>query len=190
MNDLYQKIAGTLLLLGAAQFVVAMVVAEAGYPGYSVADNYISDLGVGPTALVFNTSVFLLGAAILVSSYLIFRVFRKPTFSALLALTGVGAMGVGTFPETYGSLHTAASFVVFFFGALSAIASYTNQRHPLNYFSVAAGVISLLALILLASKQYIGLGPGGMERIIAYPTLLWGIALGGYLIGFTGKHET
>ena len=40
------KIAGTLLLVGGIQFVVAVVIAESIYPGYSVSQNVISDLGV------------------------------------------------------------------------------------------------------------------------------------------------
>jgi len=79
------------------------------------------------------------------------------------------------------------SFMVFFFGALSAISSYTIQKPPLNYFSVAMGVFSMAALALFASRQYLGLGYGGMERLIAYPTLLWGIAFGGHLISYYEK---
>jgi len=187
MNDFYRKIAGSLLFWGAAQFLIAMVVAEAVYPDYSVGGNYISDLGVGPAALIFNTSVFLLGIAIFISAYLIFQVFRKTTVVALFFLTAAGAIGVGVFPETAGSIHTAVSFMVFFFGALSAISSYTIQKPPLNYFSVAMGVFSLAALALFASRQYLGLGYGGMERLIAYPTLLWGIAFGGHLISYSEK---
>ncbi len=40
------KISGTLLLVGATQFILLSIVAEAVYPGYSTSANYISDLGV------------------------------------------------------------------------------------------------------------------------------------------------
>lgn len=187
MNDLYRKAAGSLIFVGAAQFVIAMIVAESIYPGYSVANNYISDLGVGPAALIFNTSVFLLGVAIVLSAYLIFVAFRKTPLVALFVLTGVAAMGVGVFPETAGNIHTAVSFGVFFFGGLLAIFSYTLEKPPLTYFSVIMGVFSLAALALFVSQQYLGLGHGGMERMIAYPTLLWGIAFGGHLISYPEK---
>jgi len=185
MSDLYRKTAGSLIFLGAAQFLVAMIVAESVYPGYSVSDNYISDLGVGRTALIFNASVFLLGTAIIPSAYLIFRGFRKTRVVVLFILADVGAIGVGVFPETAGYIHTVMSFVAFFFGGLSAISSYTLEKTPLNYFSVAMGAFSLVALALFASEQYLGLGPGGMERMVAYPILLWAIAFGGHLIGYT-----
>jgi hypothetical protein len=41
--------------------------------------------------------------------------------------------------------------------------------------------------VLFASGNYFGLGRGGMERLIAYPTLLWSVAFGGYLMGESDK---
>ncbi len=55
------KISGLVLFAGAAQFFLLVLIAEALYPHYSVANNYISDLGVGSTAYIFNTSIVLLG---------------------------------------------------------------------------------------------------------------------------------
>jgi hypothetical membrane protein len=62
--------AGTLFLVAATQFILCLIIAEAAYPGYSVSANYISDLGVGPSAIIFNSSVFLLGLLILTGTYL------------------------------------------------------------------------------------------------------------------------
>ncbi|MCX9076244.1 MAG: hypothetical protein OIN88_16610 [Candidatus Methanoperedens sp.] len=42
--------------------------------------------------------------------------------------------------------------------------------------------MTLAALVLYGSDIYLGLGPGGMERMIAYPVLLWGTGFGGYLM--------
>jgi hypothetical membrane protein len=64
------KVAGTLFFIADTQFVLCLIIAEALYPGYSVSANYISDLGVGPSALVFNATVFLLGLLLLVGTYL------------------------------------------------------------------------------------------------------------------------
>jgi hypothetical protein len=49
--------------------------------------------------------------------------------------------------------------------------------------SILLGVGSLVALGLYGSKVYLGLGGGGMERMIAYPVLAWGIGFGGALLG-------
>jgi hypothetical membrane protein len=174
--------AGTLLFVGAAQFLVAMIVAEALYPGYSVSGNWISDLGVGPTAALFNSSVSLFGILAVVGSYFLFRASKDHLLPALLALSGLGAMGVGIFPETTGMPHIAAATLAFIFGALAAIAAYRIERPPLSYFSVILGISSLTAMVLLHFQSYLGIGFGGMERMIVYPILLWTVGFGGYLM--------
>ena len=94
------KIAGTLLLVGGAQFVIALIIAEAIYPGYSVASNYISDLGVwSNSALVFNSSIIIFGLTVLASSYFINKQFKNRTIAVFFALAGAGSLGVGVFPE-------------------------------------------------------------------------------------------
>ena len=187
-----QKAAGVILFSAAAGFILAMSVAEFLYPGYSVSLNYISDLGatcastpcdiVQPTATIFNASVFLLGVAIVSGSYLIYRAFRRRLFSTLLVISGVGAMGVGVFPETFPIEHHLFSLIVFLFGGLAALASLTLEARPFSYLSVGLGIITLSALGMYATGTYLGIGPGGMERMVAYPVLLWGVGLGGYMM--------
>ena len=185
-----RKVAGALLFIASVQCVLGIIIAEALYPGYSTSENYISDLGVGPSALIFNSSVFLLGVIAAAGTYFIQRTLGSRLFSVLLILTGVGAMGVGLFPETFGILHAIPSLITFLFGGLSAIMSYKLQKPPLSYFSVMLGALSLVALVLFGSGTYLGLGKGGMERMIAYPTLLWGVGFGGYLIGYSRDTAT
>ena len=184
------KMAGFLLFGGGVQFLFGMVIAESFYPGYSVSENYISDLGVGTTALIFNSSVFLLGVLSVACAYFIQRAFGSRLLFVLLTLTGIGAMGVGVFPETAGAVHAIASLVTFLFGGLSAIMSYKLQKPPLSYASVLLGILSLAALVLFISGTYLGLGKGGMERMIAYPTLLWAAGFGGYLMGYSRETAT
>ncbi|MCJ7649656.1 MAG: hypothetical protein MUP85_13660, partial [Candidatus Lokiarchaeota archaeon] len=75
-----------------------------------------------------------------------------------------------------------ASFIAFFFGGLSTIATYKLVKAPFAYLSVLMGMIGLIALALFISNIFLGLGPGGMERMIAYPLLLWIIGFGGNLM--------
>ncbi len=178
-----RKIAGLLLIIGGIICILGIIVSEALYPGYSTSRNYISDLGVGPSAFIFNSSLFILGVLILFSAYFIYKAFKTKFFLVLISLAGIGAIGVGVFTEEAGILHGIFSLIVFLFGGLSAIASYKLQKPPLSYLSVILGVVVLLALILFTSGNYLALGKGGMERMIAYPALLWGIAFGGYLTG-------
>jgi hypothetical membrane protein len=44
-------------------------------------------------------------------------------------------------------------------------------------------MFSLATLFFFSMGIYLGLGIGGMERMIVYPTLIWTVAFGGYLIG-------
>lgn len=187
----YRHAAGVLLFIGAVQFVLGMLIAEFLYPGYSASGNYISDLGATcrttciiyqPSASIFNTSISLLGVLALVSSYFIWREFHNRSISLLLGLSGIGMVGVGLFPETAGIVHLITSFIAFFFGGLSAIATYKLVKAPFAYLSVLMGMISLIALALFISEIFLGLGPGGMERMIAYPLLLWVIGFGGNLM--------
>ena len=178
-----RKIAGSLLFISGVIGVLGIIVAEALYPGYSTSNNYISDLGVGPSALIINSSMIILGVLVCSGAYFIQRAFNFKLLTILAALAGIGAIGFGLFTEDAGILHGIFSSLVLFFGGLSAIASYKLQKAPASYFSVILGAMTLLALALFASQTYLGLGKGGMERIIVYPSLLWLVGFGGYLIG-------
>jgi hypothetical membrane protein len=98
-------------------------------------------------------------------------------------MTGVGVTGVGAFPETAGVVHHIVSLIAFLFAGLSAIASYKLQKAPSSYFSVLLGVMTLVALTLYVSNIFLGLGQGGMERMIVYPALIWTVGFGAFLIG-------
>ena len=197
--------AGALLLIAAIQFTLCIIIAEATYPGYSVSANYISDLGVGPSAIIFNASVFTLGLLILAAIYLQRHNPNQKTLNILLLLMAVAAMGVGIFTKDYTLPHGAVSSAAFFFAGLSAIASFKLLPKTLAQISIALGAATLTALALFSagmltsgsitstttydSNFYLGLGPGGMERMIIYPTLMWLAAFGGHLITKQETHK-
>ena len=186
--------AGVALFLGDVQFGIFLIVAEALYPGYSVSINYVSDLGATcptlatcvinqPTAMIFEASIILLGVSVLVSAFFLQRAFHWTPASTLVALAGIGALGVGFFPETTGIVHSIFSLIVFLFAGLSAIVTARFQKKPLFYFSIVLGFATLVALLLYVDGDYLGLGAGGMERMVVYPVLLWAIGFGGNLMG-------
>jgi hypothetical membrane protein len=200
------RIAGVHFLVAAAQFMLGLVVAEALYPGYSVADDYVSGLGVGPSSIVFNSSAFLFGLLSIIGAYFLPRTvdFRCP--KALLILMAIGAMGVGIFTSAFSTtIHGAVSLMAFGFGSLSAIASFKVTKLPLSAISVTLGVMTLGALALFAaglvttgsltsseppaSEFFLGIGPGGMERMIVYPALIWLTLFSGHLIALSEKQE-
>jgi len=185
------------MFVGAAQFLVGMLLAEALYPGYSISGNYISDLGAycngvfpnagvcviyQPTSNIFNTSVFLLGVLLVIAAYFLRRPNRMKAFSVLVLLTGIGAMGVAIFPETNPIAHEITSDIAFLFAGLSAIWGYRLAKPPMSYFSVILGVVNLVAIVLFTANVLFGLGVGGMERMIVYPVVVWAIGIGGYFM--------
>lgn len=194
-ND--KKKAGALLFVGGSQFTIGMMIAEAVYQGYSVSENYISDLGVWgkPSATIFNPSIILLGLMILASAYFVQREFRVRAITSLFVLAGLGPIGVGVFPENtflvggVPVLHSIAAIVSFISGGAAAIASYKITKSPFRYFSAILGVAALFALLLFAttSPNYLGIGVGGMERMIVYPTLVWTIGMGANLLPSSNK---
>lgn len=186
-----KTLAGTLFFIGFSQFIIGMMLAEALYPGYSISMNYISDLGVGPSAIIFNASIFLMGLLILIGTYFFERAFHSKTLTVLLALLAIGAMGVGVFTESFAVMHGIVSLLAFVFGGISAIFSGLSKygsrskllARPFSVIAVILGLMSLGALVLGAmSLGTAVLGVGGMERMIAYPILIWGAGFGGYLI--------
>ena len=194
----YENIAGALLFTAGVLAFMGIITAETLYPGYSTAQNAISDLGatlppdsiiVEPSATIFNTTMIVSGLLIIAAAYCIHRAFRRRGLTMLLGLFGTGVLGVGIFDGSYGDIHAIFALLTFLAGGLSAIASYRIQRAPLSYFSVALGGISLLDLILyyimLDSSPFAILGIGGLERWIAYPVLLWVTGFGGYLMGYS-----
>jgi hypothetical membrane protein len=187
--------AGISIFVGAVQFSLAMILAEIYFPNYNVSTNYISDLGAfcqgssttgcvihQPTSTIFNTSIVLLGLSILVGAYFLQRAFHYKAATVMIALSGVGALGVGLFPETTGIWHSIFSLIVFLFAGLAALVTARFQRKPMFYFSIILGLLTLVALVLYIGGDYLGLGPGGMERMVVYPVLVWAIGFGGHMM--------
>ena len=183
--------AGVAIFIGAVQFSIFLILAEIYYPGYNVSTNYVSDLGATcpnsgacvinePTSMIFNASLALLGLLILLGAYFLQRAFRHAPATAMVALAGIGALGVGLFPETTGIGHSIFSPIVFLFAGLAALTTARFQKKPMFYFPIILGILTLVALLLFVADAYLGIGPGGMQRMIAYPALLWSIDFGGH----------
>ena len=141
-----RSLLGALLFAGAAQFILMIVIAEARYPGYNVATNALSDLGVGQTALLYNASTAVFGAFALIGSLLGRRTLGTG-LTITLAVTGACTVGVALFPETIGAPHDVLAIAAFVFGAVSAIISYRVLRPPLSHFSVGLGIIALESVL-------------------------------------------
>lgn len=170
-----EKLGSILLFIGISQFIFFLHISEFLYPRYSVSNNYISDLGVGPVSHIFNSSIIILGILGVIGSYLLIRYDK--IFSILLMISSLGAAGVGLFPENMGILHSIPSLVTFLFSGITAIYSYRIDHEFSRYIWVILGLISLLSLGMFISHNYLGLGKGGMERMIVYPVFIWLIGI-------------
>jgi len=187
------KRAGTCLVVGVGQFAFFLVFSEVYYPDYNVSLNYISDLGATcvsgacrffePSSSIFDVSILLMGLSLFPGAYYVRKATGSSSLPTFLALAGVGAAGVGIFNESYGGLHTLFSAWTFIAAGIQALLVYKVARPPYSYFSAVTGVVTLAATVLYGAHDYLGLGAGGMERVVVYPVLVGGIAFGGYMMG-------
>lgn len=192
MNHSRRKFAGMLLFIGSAIFIIGLNLAEQLYPSYNVSTNYISDLGatcrggicniIQPSATIFNLSIILTGIGVLCASYILSSEHRARLLSSLMAISGIGAICVGIFPEYTGNIHRLAAYITFIFGGISPIVAFSILKSPMRYLSIILGTLSLASILLYASHRFLGLGPGGMERMVVYPFVLWLLGFGGYLM--------
>ncbi|MDP3395103.1 MAG: DUF998 domain-containing protein [Methanoregula sp.] len=173
--------AGALIFIGTAWFLMGIIISEALYPNYHVTQ-MISDLGVGSTAIIFNSAIFGFGLLLIAAAYLLHTAGINRWFFILLTLIGLGAAGVGIFPENIVIPHSICAITVFVCGGMCAILGYRIFRAPWSWISPVLGVITLVAVVLLGMKIYLGLSAGGMERIIAYPLIIWALGTGVYLM--------
>ena len=189
--------AGAAFFLGGVQFTILWFVSEALYPDYSVANNYISDLGttcqsnapcyVPPAWLLFNCSEALFGVLILLGVFYFYKAYPYKPTTVMLAISGASLIGVGALNESFSPWHSLFSLMIFLFAGLSAIVTFRFEKSPLSYFGAVLGAISLVALILYIPNtgdfgNALGIGPGGLERLIVYPVLVWVLAFGGHLM--------
>jgi hypothetical membrane protein len=199
---------GAIAWLFAIQFFVTQLVVQAAWTTpFSLAHNFISDLGntacapypagsdkyvCSPWHTWMNASFIALGLSILVGAVLVRPAlpsgFTRAAGLVLLALAGLGLVLVGLFPENENiGLHTLGAGTQFVCGNLGLIVlgiAMLGARWPpaLTAFTIASGAIGLLATGLFQLGHYLGLGIGGMERVAVYPLPIWLMVTGGYLL--------
>jgi hypothetical membrane protein len=198
-----RQLAGVLMVLAGSVILMGIISAEALYPDtYTTHDNEISDLGATrppnsiihqPSATVFNITMMVSGTALIASSFLIHRAYGVRRVTVLIALLGIGALGVGVFPGNKDPFHPIFALMAFLSGGIAALASAKVQTRPSRFISMLLGTIVLLALLVGLSGEPSNvvdeLGDGGVERWIAYPVVLWLVAFGGYLTNANSVDE-
>jgi len=201
-----KRLAGTLLSAGALQWFFSVMIAEGLHQGFYLSPSqwipfsnqihYVSELGVGSTAPIFNISTIVLGLMVAGAGFLFYLKDRTKLLSSLLLISGVGALGVGVFPTNMQPAHGIFQLLALLFGAFSAILSFRKQEAPLSYISVVLGIVSFVTSIVFYPylglgvndmSTFLGLGKGAMERIVIYSLILWIFGYGYHMAGRTSE---
>jgi len=205
-GDRLPRLGPCLYLSSLQYFVVQLVVSLRWSPAYSLGNDTISDLGntacgrfngrfvCSPLHTLMNASFMVLGVTMIAGSVLL-RHALPPTRARnlgflFMAIAGFGVVVVGIFPEnTVPALHGLGATLPFTIGNVGVIVLGLSLGPPraIRLLSLTLGAIALAALTFYASSHYLGLGEGGIERVVAYPQTVWLIFLGGYLL--TKSHE-
>lgn len=181
--------AGLLLVLLGASFLTATMLAASIAPGYDFNAAAISDLGViGETAVLFNALLVAVGALNIGAGILLYRVHCRIWILAIYVLAGIGAAGAGLVPLDTSELHSLFALFGFVFFNVEALATAAVLRGPMRALSLVAGLIGLIYVVVMIIGDagnpavFGAIGHGGSERMIVYPTMLWTLAVGGYLL--------
>ncbi len=195
----------------AIQFFIAQIVVQSRWTTpYSLATNYISDLGnttcgvyagsgafvCSPWYVVMNVSFALQGVIIALGTVLARPALDHGRTSAwigmLLGITALGMVGVGAFPEDVNhGAHVISAATQFITGNTAMIVFGCAARHRTRWglfsrISILLGALGLAATGLFPQGYGLGLGVGGMERIAAYTLPVWLIGAGALLIRQSG----
>jgi hypothetical membrane protein len=194
--------AGLLLFAGALVLLFGMMLAEFTYNNYNMANNYISDLGNfnhPVPAIIFNASIIIFGALAIYAG-LIIRTSLDKWLGILIILAGAGGIGFGVFNEgTILAIHYLCAFTVFIGGCIAIFwSTKILYKRPTSYIFLVMGIIVVFFISFVIfnmvsgspDKIRLGIGAGGMERMVVFPTIFWVMATGIYLVGQSQVHET
>ncbi len=189
--------AGGLLTFAGVDFLLVIMILEALYPGYSVHHNAISDLvAIGTlTSYIGEPMLFLVAVCWIGGAYYLFRGTDRRELMILNLLPGFGLLLAVLSPENVNIvLHSTGAVLAFFPGPIAAIYSYRTIDSPFRYFAIALGLLSLVgAGIYFGAYEtplvQLTLGPGGWERVIVYPLIIWLIGFGSYLLAKSSERK-
>jgi len=182
IKNLSKKNAGLVIFVGSIQWLLMILVSESFQPGYNSSLHYVSSLGVGTTALTYNTSIILYGLSLVISSIILYKTLNKKLLTSLLFVTGLFIIGVGVFPENSRPMHGYVTAFAFIFAVLLPIFSFKALNPPFSYLSIIIGLICLVMLIIFfpylglpadSTIMLLGLAKGTMERLLIYTLLVW-----------------
>ena len=182
-----RRYSSVLLLFGIIQWMLVVIISEGLQPNYISSVHYVSTLGTGYTATIYNISTIILGSCVSISTLYIRRFSSSRVFTILLLIAGLATIGVGVFPEDSRPMHGFVTAIALIFAALSAMSTRKLLNKPVFFFVFSLGVISLLSGLVFipylglpveSKVMYLGFYKGTLERIVIYTNLLWILLLG------------
>lgn len=199
-------------IVGAAQFFVIHGIVESAWAKpYSWARNNISDLGnvhcamqaepepryvCSPAHEMMNASFVVLGILLVVGAVLGHTWSRGITGTVsrlLIASAGAGFVLVGLAPaDVDENQHFIGALLVMGVGNLGLlVAGFALARWirgPLRRLTSPLGITAIAAFALFLSHHYLGLGMGGMERVAAFPLLVWTLLIATHGLSHLTRH--
>lgn len=181
-----QRLAGVFYTFAGSSFILLITFLESIYPSYSVHSNTISDLlAIGkPTAIIGEPIAFIVAVTWIAGGFFLFRGTGKRAQQILNVLPGTGLLLAVLSPENVNiAIHSIGAVLGLVVGSVAVILSYRGISTPFRYFSLVLGLLSLSTAVLEFGAYYSPLvqqilGPGGTERLILYPIIVWLIGYG------------
>ena len=168
-----------------------LVVQYAWQRPYSWARHTISDLGnvtcgswgdtharyvCSPLHPWMNAAFVAFGLLLAAGVLLLWRRWRGTRVAPVLVLlSAAGWVLAGVFPaDVDENMHVLGALLILFFGNLgllvTARAGWTGTP---RWTPLVAGALGVTAMVLHLSGHFVGLGPGGTERVSAYAVPVW-----------------
>ncbi len=178
-----KKLGAVLLFIGIAQFYIFLNIAAFVDKGYNISNNSISHLGIISTGYIFNVSIIFLGIFEILAA-LNFKVYSR-MFMIFIILAGIGSIGVGIFNKNYGVIHLIFALFAFLFPSIATYVTLSKDRTIMSALWALMGTVAIVSLILFlltieVSHSFdLGLGEGGMERMVLIPNIIWALTFAG-----------
>lgn len=174
-------------IVGPLTYLILEAVAAAGFPHYSYARNFISDLGVtaSPRADLMNAAFCLQGMLFLLGALFLDRAWL---FLTLAVANAAGNLLIAIFHS--GVAAHAVGAVLAIVGGNTAILAGSGIAGPLyRRVSLALGVSGLLSFVvfILVLKHFIHAPLGVWERGSVYSITAWQIFTAAWLIARSSR---
>lgn len=198
MGNRRTVLAATCWIAAGVVYLVAETIAASAFPGYSYAQNYISDLGVpadSPAHLVMNTGLVLHG--LLFASAALLTIHQGFTHGrviiGLAVVNGLGNVLVGLVHSgtdgVFGSLHWVGAAMAIVGGNFTALTVGLSLRRSsgdrvLGTTCLVLGVVGMVSIIALAvdGASVDLLADGVWERLAVYAITAFELLIGAAMV--------